>query len=99
MKKILNLRVIIADITTILVLLVGLITTIWMFINGATILSKVAIIFVTIYLVIFIETVFGSFKRKNRYWKRKRVTKFNLSEYKRINTYCGAYKVKKRLIK
>jgi membrane protein YdbS with pleckstrin-like domain len=98
MKKILNIRVIIADIITILVLILGIIITIWMFMNNATILSKVAIIFATIYLMIFIETVFGSFKRKNRYWKKIRVTKFN-TKYKRINTYCGAYKVKRKIIK
>lgn len=99
MKKILNIRVIIVDIITILVLILGIMVTIWVFMNDGTIISKGAVIFVTIYLMIFIETLFGSFKIKNRYWKKIRVTKFNLSEYKRINTYCGAYKVKRKIIK
>ena len=99
MKKILNVRVIIVDIITILVLILGIMVTIWVFMNNGTILAKGVVIFVTAYLIVFIETLFGSFKRKNRYWKKIRVTKFNLSEYKRINIYCGAYKVKRKIIK
>ena len=96
MRKKISICTVVADLVSLILLLIGLSSSIYLCIlSGRFNWFVVIIMLIDLLAVAIIEMCNDNYKIKNRYWKNAPV---QYSKYKKIKINSGAYKIKKRFL-